>query len=85
MTLAFLPGGQLLFGRTVVRAYDPAAATLQTLAGNLEAGTDDGDVEQARFKDIHSLAAGPGGLVLVLDDNRVRVVRPAPAEQAGGP
>ncbi|MEB3329854.1 MAG: hypothetical protein VKQ33_11535 [Candidatus Sericytochromatia bacterium] len=79
MTLAFLPGGQLLFGRTVVRAYDPAAATLQTLAGNLEAGPDDGDVEQARFKDIHGLAAGPDGLVLVLDDNRVRVVRPAPA------
>jgi DNA-binding beta-propeller fold protein YncE len=83
--LAFLPGGQLLFGYSVVRTYDPAAATLQTLAGHVEAGAEDGDVEQAKFKLIHGLTPGPDGLVLVLDDHRVRVVRPVPATGGASP
>jgi DNA-binding beta-propeller fold protein YncE len=78
--LAFRPDGKLLFGFSTIRTYDPTAAVLETLAGALEKGGDDGDVEQASFKDIHGLALAPDGLVLVLDGNRVRLVRPAPAE-----
>jgi hypothetical protein len=74
--LGLLPSGELLIGNACIRSLDVGTGILQTLAGGVEEGTADGDVQQARFEEVRGFALAQGGTILVIDGNRVRAIGP---------
>jgi hypothetical protein len=68
------PAGHVLTSNFDVRVYTPGSGRVRTLAGGLLAGTADGRVDVALFKQVNGIAMGPGGTVLVTDEHRVRLI-----------